>query len=291
MSGVRSLARSAILLFNRIKFHLFFKKVPDARGHSNSKLVAVTKRPPQGSPGRTFLVFIRSGGTCRLVDDGGRNFDIVLNLYAGQRDGSLGDHEYLVSGGINKYKAAYQFIDEELLGAYRGFMFLDDDLEITYSQLSGFLDFCLQNDLQLAQPSQSPDSHCSHESLRHMPGARSRNAEIVEVMCPYFSAKALRTAISTFDSSYSTWGLDYLWPKLPGLRPVVVDAFQIRHVRPMESNGAFYEYMRSIGISPHAEERKLLRKKRRSGAAGAAKGPAIDVCSDNDLETGTSYER
>ena len=290
MSGARSLARRAILLFNRIKFHLFFKNVPDACGHSNSKLVSVTKRPPPRSPRRTFLVFIRSGGTCRLVDDGERNFDIVLNLYAGRRDGSLGNHEYLVSGGINKYKAAHQFIDEELLGAYRGFMFLDDDLEITYSQLSAFLDFCRRNDLQLAQPSQSSDSHCSHELLRHMPGARSRHVDIVEVMCPYFSAKALRAAILTFDLSYSTWGLDYLWPKLPDLRPIVVDAFQIRHVRPMESNGAFYEYMRSIGISPYDELRKLRRT--HGGATGPAKSCApSDVCSDNDLETGTSYER
>src|SRR5262245_27493044 len=154
MSGVRNLARRAILSFNRIKFHLFFRKRPDPGHHSNSKLVSVRKRPPPESPRRTFLVFIRSGGTCRLIDDGERNFDIVLNLYAGPYDASLGNHEYSVSGGINKYKAAYQFIDEDLLSAYRGFMFLDDDLEITYSQLSAFLDFCRQNDLQLAQPSQ-----------------------------------------------------------------------------------------------------------------------------------------
>src|SRR5262245_57165408 len=289
MSGARNLARRAILSFNRIKFHLVFKTLPDARRHSNSKLVSVMKRPPPESPRRAFLVFIRSGGTCRLIDDGERNFDIVLNLYAGQLDGSLGNHEYLVSGGINKYKAAYQVIDEDLLGAYRGFMFLDDDLEITYSQLSAFLDFCRQDELQLAQPSQSSDSHCSHEVLRHRPGVRSRPVELVEVMCPYFSAQALRAAISTFDLSYSTWGLDHLWPKLPKLRPIVVDAFQINHVRPMESNGAFYAYMRSIGISPDDEQRRLRRKQSR--ATGPAKRrAAAEMSSDNDLETGTTYE-
>jgi hypothetical protein len=290
MSGLRSLARRTILSLNRIKFHLFFKKLPDAGGHSNSKLVSVTKRPAPGSPQRTFLVFIRSGGTCRLVNDGERNFDIVLNLYAGECDVSLGNHEYLVSGGINKYKAAHQFIDEALLGSYLGFMFLDDDLEITYSELSAFLDFCRQNDLQLAQPSQPSDSHCSHEPLRRKPGVRSRPVEIVEVMCPYFSAKALRAAIFTFDLSYSTWGLDYLWPTLPGLRPIVVDAFQIRHVRPMESNGAFYTYMRSIGISPDDEERKLRRMRKRA-AGPAGRNAAAEAYGDNGLETHTFYEQ
>jgi hypothetical protein len=257
MSRARPLGRSAILALNRIRFHLFFKKSPDPGRYSNSKRMSLLTRRSPLSPARTFLVFVRSGGDCRLVDDGERNFDIALNLYAAPRDGSLPSHEYLISGGINKYKAAYQFIDEELLREYRGFMFLDDDLEITYSQLSSFLEFCRRNDLQLAQPSQTPDSHCSHDSLRQVPGARSRRSEIVEVMCPYFSARALRTAIFTFDLSYSTWGLDYLWPKLRGLRPVVVDEYNIKHVRPMESHGPFYEYMRRIGISPHDEAAKL----------------------------------
>jgi hypothetical protein len=284
-SRLTSLVRRAILSLNRVKFHLFFKKLPSAGDHANSKLISVTKRPPAKSPRRAFLVFIRSGGTSQLVDDGERNFDIAFNLYASP-PGPLDNYEYVVSGGINKYKAAYQFIDEELLGAYRGFMFLDDDLEITYSQLSAFLDFCRQDDLQLAQPSQSPESHCSHEDLRHRPGGRSRHVEIVEVMCPYFSAKALRAAISTFDLSYSTWGLDYLWPKLPGLRPVVVDAFRITHVRPMELHGSFYAYMRSIGVSPQDEEMKLRRML--DGAPGFTSGGAAPgPCGEKKLETGT----
>ena len=258
MRRARAAARRAVLLLNRIRFHLFFKRVPDAGRPSNSKRVAVLRRLPPSARARKFLVFVRSGGACELVDDGERNFDIALNLYAAPRGASLPNHEYLVSGGINKYKAAYQFIDEELLRTYRGFMFLDDDLQITHSELSAFLEFCQANGLQLAQPSQTNDSHCSHDSLRQVPGARSRRSDLVEVMCPYFSADALRTAIFTFDLSYSTWGLDYLWPKLRGLRPVVVDAFVIKHVRPMESNGPFYEYMKRIGISPDDEAAALL---------------------------------
>jgi hypothetical protein len=281
----RSLARCGILWLNRIRFHLFFKTRPEPGTHSNSKRVAVQKRPVPGSRARTFLVFIRSGGGCGLVADGARNFDIALNLYAGPRDGPLPSHEYLVSGGINKYKAAYQFIDEELLRTYRGFMFLDDDLEITYSQLSAFFDFCRLNDLQLAQPSQTPDSHCSHEVLRQVPGVRSRRTDFVEVMCPYFSADALRTALFTFDLSYSTWGLDYLWPKLPGLRAVVVDAFSIRHVRPMDLGGPFYEYMRKIGVSPAEEAAKLRRMALGSADAAHCLGQSHSTV---NLKTGNS---
>jgi hypothetical protein len=86
MSRARALARNAILSLNRIRFHLFFKKLPDPGTHSNSKLVSVLSRRPPESRARAFLVFIRSGGASRLVDDGERTFDIALNLYAQPRD-------------------------------------------------------------------------------------------------------------------------------------------------------------------------------------------------------------
>ena len=68
----------------------------------------------------------------------------------------------------------------------------------------------------------------------------------------------MRIALGTFDLSYSTWGLDELWPRLLDLQPVVVDEFTIRHTRPVSgSDGAFYRYMRRIGVSPMQELRKF----------------------------------
>lgn len=260
MQSIRRLGRCVVLLINRIGFHLFFTRKPGSGRYCNSKLVYVSKRLAPESPPRTFLAFIRSGREFRLIDDGSeRNFDIALNLYAGPDGRAPRQCEYLIAGGLNKYKAAYQFLDDRLLDSYRGIVFLDDDLEMTYSELSGFLAFCGRNALTLAQPSLSHDSYYSHPHLLNMPGGRSRNVHLVEVMCPYFSVEALKTAIFTFDLSYSTWGLDYLWPRLPGIQPVVVDAFEIRHTKPIRDKGAFYTYMRAIGISPRDEETRLRR--------------------------------
>jgi hypothetical protein len=81
---------------------------------------------------------------------------------------------------------------------------------------------------------------------------------MVEVMCPYFSSDALRVALNTFDLSYSTWGLDFIWPRLLKVEPVVVDEFAIKHTRPAaRSDGAFYAYLRRIGISPGREQERL----------------------------------
>ncbi len=81
---------------------------------------------------------------------------------------------------------------------------------------------------------------------------------MVEVMCPYFSEAALEVALNTFDLSYSTWGLDLIWPRLLNVSPVVVDEFTIRHTRDVgRSESEFYAYLRRIGISPEREAHTL----------------------------------
>ena len=170
----------------------------------------------------------------------------------------LDDCEYLYSGGINKYKAAWQFIGDVLLSKYTGFIFLDDDLEITFSHLSRFLEYCSAHGFGLAQPSTSKDSSCTYEHLVNASSSGWRTVALVEVMCPYFSTDALRIVLNTFNRSYSTWGIDSLWPRLLPFEPIVVDQFTIKHTKPVGGpDSPFYRYMRHIGVSPKRELRKL----------------------------------
>jgi hypothetical protein len=255
---IRKLRKQIILLINRAKFHLFFKRVADKENCSNSKLISVLMSPARNMPIREYLAFIRCGAAHQVIDDGTeRNFDIALNLYANYMDDRRSSYEYSIAGGINKFKAAHQFINDDLLARYKGFIFLDDDLEITYSALSDFLQYCTDNQLTLAQPSLTRDSHHSYDYLLNASNKGRRPVDMVEVMCPFFPAEALKSANRTFDLSYSTWGLGHIWPKLLKTMPVVVDEFTIRHTRPHRKDGSFYRYMREIGISPIQEKTRL----------------------------------
>lgn len=255
---IKLLYRRILLLVNRIRFHLFFKRTPATGNYCNSKRIVIEKRPSCGPTGRKFLAFIRCGAAHRLIDDGGeRLFDIALNRYAKPTDSKETPCEYLIAGGLNKYKAAYQFMDGNVLSGYKGFIFLDDDLEISYTELGGFLTFCFKNNFSMAQPSLTIDSYFSHEYLLQKAISSWRRVEMIEVMCPYFSKNALKAAIHTFDLSYSTWGLDYLWPRLGDAKPVVVDAFKIKHTKQVSRSGGFYKYMQRIGVSPDQELKKL----------------------------------
>jgi hypothetical protein len=235
-------------------FHLLFKRTPEPGQFCNSKWIRVYPNQKAAGIRRRNLVIIRCGARHSLIDDGvNRNFDIALNLYAKPSSAVLGCFEYLYAGGINKFMAAEQFLTDDLLENYEGFMFLDDDLEITYSGLNGFLEYCGAHDLGLAQPSLSRDSYTSHAHLVNKADCGQRVVNMVEVMCPFFAQDTLRTAIRTFSLSYSTWGLDAIWPRMLRRNPVVVDEFAIRHLKPMDRGSAFYNYMKRIGVSPKRE--------------------------------------
>ena len=98
-------------------------------------------------------------------DRGERNFDLALSLYGPPGDATFDAADYAFSGGINKFQAARQFIDAARLQRYQGFIFLDDDLEMSQSQLSRFFDYCAVRGFDLAQPSLTLDSAYSHTHL------------------------------------------------------------------------------------------------------------------------------
>lgn len=248
------------LLVKHIVFQFFFKKKPGPGEFCNAKDIVNVKTPLEDTA-NVNLVFIRSGAQHQLIDDGsGKTFDIAINFYASPEDQSqVMASDYIISGGLNKYKAASQFLSDELLDRYESFMLLDDDLEITYSKLNEFFEYCRSNEFLLAQPSLSPDSYYSHEEMLNKANSGWRYEYMVEVMCPYFSREALRKVLPSFNLSYSTWGLDHIWPVLLNTRAVIVDEVMIKHTSPHRTDGPFYQYMDSIGISPELELRKLRK--------------------------------
>jgi hypothetical protein len=249
----RKLLADTQLLVNRIRFDIFFRRNPPAGKYCNSKFIRLDKQPTGGAANRPYLAIIRCGARHELIEDTSeRNFDVALNLYAPGVDPGRSGAEYVFTGGISKYRAAHQFITEELLDRYAGFIFLDDDLRISYSQLSQFLEYCTAQGFGLAQPSLTADSSYCHSHLVNESPRGWRPVPMVEVMCPYFSSTALRQVLFTFPLSDSSWGIDLIWPRLFPFAPVVVDEFQIAHVR-VSGSGGFYAYMRSIGVSPRQE--------------------------------------
>lgn len=243
--------------YRRLHFFLFFKRRPAAGEYCNSKLIGEVEC--RGTPGkRPFLVVVRTGSRhCISGVHAGRNFDLALNHYAPPSTDLVFDYRY--GGGLSKFMAARQFFGLTGMATYQGYMFMDDDLEISCDGLCAFLEHCLSRDTALAQPSLSPDSFFSIPDLLHQPSANDRETAMVEVMMPYMSAATLSSLLPTFDQSISSWGIDCVWPRLINSPPRVIDSFQVRHANPV-GGGAFYRYLQSIGISPLEEMETLIRR-------------------------------
>jgi SAM-dependent methyltransferase len=231
----------------------------------NASTVAL-HRMPQVATERPFLVFVRAGAepirqTHWNLDAPGRRFDLLANFYAPPRRDCwlLRSADYVTSGGLSKFHAAKLLLSGRLIERYAGFLFLDDDVETLFDP-GAFADFVQAQGFGLAQASLTADSFHSHATTLHHPSCAWRETNFVEVMAPFFSRDVLRSAISDFDRSISTWGLDILWGvRHAASRIAVVDLFTMRHYRPIDTRaGAFYLYLRGMGVDPAHELLKIM---------------------------------
>lgn len=234
---------------------------------ANSDELTVIRK---SQPSRRNLVFIRAGteGLCPLRSDNfgsERNFDIAVNYYREPDTKSVlfEQADYIIGGGLSKFHAAKLFLLElSLQDHYEQTMFVDEDVKFKF-RLSEFFSFCLENNFSLAQPSLTSDSHASFFITLHHPSLIYRTTNFVEVMAPLFSQTFLKQVINEFDWSISTWGLDIYWGHLLESEGVaaIVDRFQMTHTKPKdETNGSFYQYLRSRNIDPRIEMKNIFER-------------------------------
>jgi hypothetical protein len=151
----------------------------------------------------------------------------------------------------------------DILSGYDHVLFLDDDVSCSTQDLNDLFAMCREENLALSQMSLSPESSTNWTELyQKKTTKRSRDVSAVEIMMPVFSRAALVELSSTFDASTSGFGLDLVWGHLIrrlGWRVAVVDGVVATHARPVDqANGAFYSYLRKLGINPKAELWQLL---------------------------------
>jgi hypothetical protein len=231
----------------------------------NSPEIHILAAPP--SP-RRYLVLIRAGSKprpsfFREAPPADRDYDIGLNYYAPPHpDDALREAADLVfAGGLSKLHGAKQLFEATgLHNSYEGVLFLDDDIELLFDP-TDFFAFCREYSLDLAQPALTPDCTSAIGLTRQHPGLKLRTTNWVEVMAPFLARDFLKEMLHSFDLSISGWGIDCYWGHHLGERWTagIVDEFLMRHTSPSNhDSGAFYKYLKSIGVDPYADMKKIL---------------------------------
>jgi hypothetical protein len=149
-----------------------------------------------------------------------------------------------------KFKGIRENMEALLAKPYAYYAFLDDDLEISGKEINCLFELGHLLKLDLWQPAHATSSHNVHHVLWSVEGSFVRRSDFVEVMCPFFSRRALEAVSPYFYLSESGWGLDYLWPKILHAHNIaVVDAVLVNHTKPSSS----YAHRSSTGLSPGDE--------------------------------------
>ena len=169
--------------------------------------------------------------------------------------------EIVFAGGLAKMHGAKCFFEKtELHKVYEGVIFLDEDVEVLFDP-DAFFAFCQEQGLSLAQASVTANSIGVIGLTRQHPGLIFRTTNWVEIMAPFFARDFLIEMLHSFDLSISGWGIDLYWGHHLGQHRTagIADEFLMRHTKPIDTlNGAFYRYLRSMGIDAQDEMNKFL---------------------------------
>lgn len=137
----------------------------------------------------------------------------------------------------------------------------DDDLWVELPTLNRFFEIVAEYDLDLAQPALGAGSYAAHPITVQRPHMKLRFTTFVEIMAPCFSRKAFALCAPYLGATRSSWGLNWLFPKLLGYPPrgiAVVDETPVIHTRP-PAGGPNIALSRKSGMEPHQEMDAFMR--------------------------------
>jgi Protein of unknown function (DUF707) len=138
---------------------------------------------------------------------------------------------------------------------------LDDDLAADLATLNRFVEIVEEYELDLAQPALGGGSYVAYDITRQRPHMALRFTSFVESMAPCFSRRALELCLPYLNSTVSSWGPDYLFPKLLGYpkdKIAIVDETPVIHTRPV-AMGPNIALAKELGADPNKELQAFLR--------------------------------
>jgi hypothetical protein len=168
-----------------------------------------------------------------------QNFDLIL-IYFGDSDEMFENYKkdsiFTFRGKGEKGRLYYQTISNnlELINKYDFIWLPDDDLDTDYEQINLLFETHKKYGLSLSQP--SIDGYVSYEIEKQNKSSILRYTNFVEVLCPLMDLETLLTIYPTYNLNESSWGLDYLWPKLLGYptdKIAIIDLVLVTHTRPV----------------------------------------------------------
>lgn len=231
----------------------------------NSKEIVVKKNILQKSK---FCLFVRCGKNKPLFEyeklKNNSLIDVYFSLYQDPIFPIIGENFSEIHGGLSKYHAFHKFWNLDFdFRTYKSYWLIDEDIIFQIDDILKIFEFGLKRNLNIWQPALSKDSYSKWDFLYHTPFSDDvKYTTFIEVMAPIFSNFGMVSCVNSFSKSFSTWGLDFVWSKLLKNGTIgVLNSLEIKHLsKPDTKNGAFYRYLKKLGINPYVESFKVKFK-------------------------------
>lgn len=190
-------------------------------------------------PRHKFLLITRVGlqslHRAWLMPTADRGFDILMSAYQPDVQDPCEPgiwFEYRPGAKVSGYADVFD-AHMSLISRYDYIAIFDDDLLIDSRQLTKLFDIVACNDLKIAQPALTHDSHFTFACLLRDPAFRLRYVNYIEMMCPVIRQDVFQTVCGLYAMGYES-GIDLIWCNLVATSPrdfAVIDDIVVRHTR------------------------------------------------------------
>lgn len=188
------------------------------------------------------LVVVRAGDNSLhpgwLSGEVPRNWDLIVSYYGSDPDKFRDQASRRIDHKGGKWDGLHQLFTEHshLLTEYDRIWLPDDDIAATTPAINRIFDAMVDYDVDLLQPSLTPDSYVSWYHTLANRLYRFRYTNLVEVMVPCLTSRHLAKVLPLLNANMSGIGLDFIWCRLfadPRRRAGILDEVSVRHTRPI----------------------------------------------------------
>ena len=168
---------------------------------------------------------------------GPRSFDLLVASYCEEAEHPMADGVMQTFVPGRKVEGWNVVLERcaEVVARYDRVALIDDDILAGADAIGRCFAAGAEQSLSIWQPSLSWDSYFTYAGTLHNPMFALRYVNVVEMMCPFFSAEALQRVKPLFGYGWES-GIDLVWCSLLPRRPrqfAILDDVVVRHTRPV----------------------------------------------------------
>lgn len=197
-------------------------------------------------------------------------FDLALLIYDGSEytDENSKAAKWMMQYNGRKFENIHKFLKTEDVSEYEYIGNIDDDILTTPHDLGKIFEMGKKHNFDLFSPALTEDSYINHIGTRVNRKLDFRTSNVVEIMNPFWSKRALDACVDDFvdGPNKQGYGLEYSWEAILESKQTgktkfdgwvaIIDRYPVKHTRPTNNRldlamPDMHHFQKKYGIDPN----------------------------------------